>query len=211
MTRFSVRILIGLISATVSALLCTFLFLWLAAGEIYNYSDSYRPEDALEIDVVLCPAGGKGRIAAAAKIWSEIKAQREAKNLSVPVFFLSGMGSHANYQTLNDQNIPVELLNELKQSQVYFEDVSENTFENAKIFSSYARQHQWKKVLLVTSSYHMRRTQYVFNKALENDVLLKTFSVEAPYFDRDHWRHELYSLRVTWIEYLKWLYYHYSY
>lgn len=206
-----IRFTVGVFSAILGAALTASLFLWIAAGEIYDYTDSFDLLADIDVDAVICPAGGKGRIAAAAETWNAIRMEREKLKMPPPVFFLSGTGANADYNTLEDQQIPRTILSELRVAPVYFEDVSENTFENAKIFSSYVRQHQWKKVLLVTSGYHMRRAQFILRKALDYNVLVKTKTADAAFFDRNSWRKDSYSMRVTLLEYLKWLYYRYSY
>jgi uncharacterized SAM-binding protein YcdF (DUF218 family) len=185
-------------------------FLWIAAGEIYDYEDSFHlPQDASNIDVVLCLAGGKKRIPLAIDVWMKIKKIDEGKN--VPVLFLSGVGPKMGFETLKEQGIPKEVLADLKSEDVLFENVSENTFENAQIFASFVKQKKWRHVLLVTAGYHMRRAQFILKKVLDPDVEIKTMTVDAVHFDRNQWHNDPYAVRVTLMEYIKWLYYRYNY
>lgn len=192
-------------------------FLWMAAGEIYDYHDSFHLDEG-PVDVVLCLAGGKRRIPIAVDLWVKLKKEYPQ---SSPTLFLSGVGPLAGFETLLEQGVPKETVAQLKidhakaskvkKEEVIFEDVSENTFENAQIFSTFARQNRWKRVVLVTAGYHMRRAQFILQKALDPDVVVDTFTVDSVHFDRNEWHKDAYAVRVTLIEYIKWLYYRYSY
>jgi hypothetical protein len=66
-------------------------------------------------------------------------------------------------------------------------------------------------VVLVTAGYHMLRAQFILEKTLDKDVTVWTETVDVHHFDRNEWRKDEYAVRVTLIEYIKWLYYRYSY
>lgn len=195
-----------LLSGAFGIFLTTVLFLWVAAGEIYDYSDSFDLErDSGSVDVVVVLAGGRGRIPQAVTLWKEI---RERKPRSAePVLFLSGLGPGNGMETLMGQGVPLELIRHLNRENVVFENVSENTFENAQIFASFVRQKNWRHVVLVTAGYHMRRAEFLFRKALDPEVSIRTETVDARHFGRNEWHRDEYAVRVTVIEYLKWLYY----
>jgi uncharacterized SAM-binding protein YcdF (DUF218 family) len=198
-----------LLSGAFGIFLTTVLFLWVAAGEIYDYADSFDLErDSKSVDVVVVLAGGKGRIPQAVTLWKEIR-ERKPRNAG-PVLFLSGLGPGNGMETLMGQGVPLELIRHLNRENVVFENVSENTFENAQIFASFVRQKNWRTVVLVTAGYHMRRAEYLFRKVLDPEVSLKTETVDARHFGRNEWHQDEYAVRVTVIEYLKWLYYRYS-
>jgi uncharacterized SAM-binding protein YcdF (DUF218 family) len=188
------------------AIMSTVVFLWIAAGEIYDYQDTFRLGEN-RVDVVLCLAGGKRRIPIAAEVWDKVKRNQPVP----PTLFLSGVGPQAGYETLLEQGVPKDTVNVLRKEKVIFENVSENTYENAQIFATFARQNKWKKVVLVTAGYHMRRAEFILHQALDNDVDIDTFTVDAIHFDRNEWHKDAYAIRVTLIEYIKWLYYRYSY
>ncbi len=201
------RTLAVLLSILSGALLSAVAFLWFAAGEIYDYQDTFHlAEGSKQIDVVLCLAGGKKRIPVAVDLWSKIRTNHQE-----PVLFLSGVGPQADFMTLKEQGVPSAELGLLNKENVVFENVSENTFENAQLFASFVHQKKWKHVVLVTAGYHMRRAQYILQKILPPDVEISTFTVDAIHFDRTRWHKDSYALRVTMIEYIKWLYYRYNY
>lgn len=183
-------------------------FLWFAAGEIYDYQDTFELGQGEKIDVVLCLAGGKKRIPAAVELWQKVKALQATHP---PVLFLSGVGPQANLQTLIEQGVPASTVAQMKKEEVVFENVSENTYENAQLFSSFARQNKWKSVALVTAGYHMRRAEFILHKAVDPGVKIYTSTVDAVHFDRNEWHNDSYAIRVTLMEYIKWLYYRYSY
>ncbi len=199
----SLSLLLGAISSTA-------IFLWLAAGEIYDYQDNFSLErDGAKVDVVLCFAGGKGRILSAVNTWQKLRPMGES--IHTPILFLSGLGANVNVDTLAEQGISKEVLKLIKQEDVVFENVSTNTFENAQIFSSFLIQKKWKNVLLVTAGYHMKRSVDILRKAVGPEVNIYTSTVEAEHFDRNQWHKDAYAIRVTLLEYIKWLFYRYSY
>jgi uncharacterized SAM-binding protein YcdF (DUF218 family) len=189
------------------------VFLWFAAGEIYDYKDSYDiAKDAAQTDVVLVLAGGKKRIPDAVELWTKVRAIKKADHLEEPVLFLSGIGhTTSGTDTLVEQGIPKEIVAEFTKENAVFENVSENTFENAQLFSSFVRQKKWKHVVLVTAGYHMRRAHFILGKVLDPDVEVWTKTVDVNHFDRNEWRKDEYAIRVTLFEYIKWLYYRYNY
>jgi uncharacterized SAM-binding protein YcdF (DUF218 family) len=203
------KFLATLFSVLGGVVLSAGIFFWLAAGEIYDYQDSFEfDRDARSIDVVVVLAGGKGRIPLAVDLWKRIRALRPGPE---PVLFLSGVGPNTELESLKTQGVLEESLKLFNRNNLVLENVSENTFENAQLFSSFVRQKAWKSVLLVTASYHMRRAEFILKRALDSEVRLRTETLDAGNFGRNEWRKDGYSIRVTALEYLKWLYYRYTY
>jgi uncharacterized SAM-binding protein YcdF (DUF218 family) len=198
------------LSIVAGGLLAAAAFIWLAAGEIYDYSDTFDlARDGKDVDVVVVLAGGKGRIPLAVDLWSRIGQSRAPE--SEPVLFFSGVGPNTGMEALRAQGVSEAPLKRMSRENVVFENVSENTFENAQLFASFARQKHWKTIVLVTASYHMRRAEFILKKALDPDTRLRIETLDAGHFGRNEWRKDAYSIRVTAIEYVKWLYYRYSY
>jgi uncharacterized SAM-binding protein YcdF (DUF218 family) len=197
-------------SGLVGIFLTAILFLWFAAGEIYDYSDSFDLErDARVVDVVVVLAGGKGRIPQAVSLWKQIRDRRATGQ--EPVLFLSGIGPGNGMEILSGQGVPESLSRSLNRDNLVFENVSGNTYENAQIFAAFARQKKWKTAVLVTAGYHMRRAEFILRKVLDPETKILTETVDARHFDRNEWHQDEYAVRVTFLEYLKWLYYRYSY
>jgi uncharacterized SAM-binding protein YcdF (DUF218 family) len=199
-----------LLSVMVGGLLAAALLVWFAAGEIYDYSDSFDlSKDAKEIEVVVVLAGGKGRIPLAVDLWKKIRSAHSGR--TGPVLFLSGLGRNTGMDALPGQGVSSEDFKLFTKENLVFENVSENTYENAQLFASFARQKGWRQVVLVTASYHMRRAEFIFKRVLDPEVKVRTETLDAGHFGRNEWRRDGYSIRVTVIEYFKWLYYRYSY
>jgi uncharacterized SAM-binding protein YcdF (DUF218 family) len=198
------------LSVFVGMVLTSATFVWFAAGEIYDYSDSFDlTRDGKEIEVVVVLAGGKGRIPLAVELWKKIRTTRVGR--AEPVLFLSGLGRNTGVDALPGQGVSSEDIKLFTKENLVFENVSENTFENAQLFSSFARQKGWRQALLVTASYHMRRADFIFRRALDVEVRVRTETLDAGHFGRNEWLKDEYSISVTVLEYFKWLYYRYSY
>ena len=204
------RVIAFILSIISGILITAAIFLWFAAGEIYDYQDSFNlARDGSKIDVVVVLAGGKRRIPIAVELWRQISELKPVGQK--PVLFLSGVGPSAGPETLLEQGVPKSTVSLLTKENVIFENVSENTFENAQLFLSFARQKKWKHAVLVTAGYHMRRAEFILKKVIGNEVEIQTDTVDAVHFDRNEWHKDAYAIRVTLIEYIKWLYYRYNY
>ncbi len=185
-----------------------------AAGEIYEYQDSFDGAHLPSVDAVVCLAGGRGRLAMAGDLWYRYweRAQQAAlakAPMEIPILYLSGTGHQSNWALLAKQ-MRRGVVEVLAPKYLMIEDESENTEENAAWFSKNARKNQWKKILLVTSSYHMKRAKLVFERTLAQDglsVQIETASLFQEPFEPGEWLLSLHGVRVTVNEYLKWLWY----
>ena len=192
------------------------------AGAIYEYSDTVDGVNLPEVEAIVCLAGGRGRISAAADLWYRYWEMTHAPRvgtlvrLKVPILYLSGMGERASWATLTKLVRP-GVLAALKPDHVVIETESANTVENAKWVSRYGREHGWTRVLLVTSRYHMRRARMIFERvmslssdgvpAVRAPIGIETLSVYQEPFEPGEWREDYQGIRVTMTEYAKWLYY----
>jgi hypothetical protein len=184
------------------------------AGEIYDYTDSVDGVNLPAVDAVVCLAGGRGRIASAGDVWYRYWELAHSPQVGavarprVPVLFLSGMGERASLQTVRALVRP-GVVPALSPSQVIVETESTNTVENARHFARYARERGWKRVLLITSRYHMRRSRLIFEQVLSRGLpdQIETLSVYQEPFEPGEWREDWHGIRVTLTEYFKWLYY----
>jgi uncharacterized SAM-binding protein YcdF (DUF218 family) len=62
-----------------------------------------------------------------------------------------------------------------------------DTVEEAKALSGFVSDKHWRRVLLVTSSYHTRRARYIYRKVLPMSVSLDVVSAPDSGFDLDSW------------------------
>ncbi len=184
----------------------------LLAGDIYDYQDTVIQDDLPEIDAIVCLGGGRGRIGAAGDLWYRYWEAVQRSRLDaqkIPVLYFSGMGAQVSWPLLAKQ-IRKEISQKVRPEDVVIERESSNTDANARWLARYAQNHQWKKILLLTSSYHMKRAQFIFDhvlKAQENLIEIETVSVYQEPFAAHEWRSDPHGVRVTLMEYLKWIYY----
>jgi uncharacterized SAM-binding protein YcdF (DUF218 family) len=182
----------------------------MTAGQIYDYRETVRITDANlpEVDVIIALAGGKSRIAGAGDLWLAYykKAVENPGTRKVPVLYLSGVGQKADYPAIVKRMRP-EVREVLKKSSVFLETKSENTIENALYFKAYADKWGWKRAVLTTAAYHMRRSLLIFEKVLGPSVRLEVATLPADLLEQGGFTLGEYSNRVTLIEYFKWLYY----
>jgi uncharacterized SAM-binding protein YcdF (DUF218 family) len=182
------------------------------AGEIYKYKDSVNDALLPEVDAIVCLAGGRGRISAAGDLWYRYWEQSHGPvfpKRKVPTLYFSGMGHQANWNVLSKQ-LRRTVLQAIRQNEVIIENESSNTDTNARWLGRFAQERHWKKIVLLTSSYHMRRASFIFDHVLktnENPIEVETFSVYQEPFGIHEWKNEMNGIRVTLLEYLKWVYY----
>ena len=211
---------INLVLLSVSAFLVSavavFIFL---AGEIYEYQDTFDGVHLPKVDVIVCLAGGRGRIAEAADVWNRYRelalfpvkeAGKSPAPSRNPVLYISGMGPQANWNVFL-RNLRRGVRDVITPSDVVIENRSSNTYENAVVFSIFAQARGWERMLLITSRYHMKRARQIFEKVvpppLSRPLVIETLSVYQEPFEPGEWRWSLHGIRVSVIEYLKWIYF----
>lgn len=100
----------------------------------------------------------------------------------------------------------------IQPADVVLETESQNTESNALLLARFVELRGWKRVLLITSPYHMRRATYIFDRTMKNlglTVEVQTLSAFQEPFEPGEWRSSLHGVHVTLIEYGKWIYYRY--
>ncbi len=190
------------------SLFLAFACLW--AGDVYDYQDTVARGNLPQVDGIVCLAGGRGRIGLAGDIWLQYQEMSQVKkSKTVPVLYLAGMGPQVHWLQVIKQFKP-QVQKVIGPENVFIENESSNTVANAVWLAEFARKKNWHQILLLTSSYHMKRAQLIFEKVLKtrgNSVQLDTLSVYQDPFSRAHWRYDTNGMRVTLFEYVKSLYY----
>ena len=186
------------------------LFTFFKAGAIYEYADTLDGAYLPPADAIVVLAGGRGRIAAAGDFWFRYFEREEAGGGEVPPFlYISGMGPNSNWATFAHSVRP-GVLKAMKPSNVVLEVESRNTEENALWVVKNARLRGWKRIILMTSPYHMRRSRFIFAKVLdqtETKLEVDSLTIYQETYSSEEWRDSANGIRVTMLEYLKWLYY----
>lgn len=189
------------------------LLLLLVAGEIYDYQDTFDGVRLPDVDVVVCLAGGRGRIAASGDLWLRYWERSQDKDLprsarKLPTLFISGVASQTDWGIFS-KLLRRGVREVISPNDVVLERESSNTLENAQFFARVAKERGWRRVLLVTSPYHMRRAQLLFQNvgvAQGLELTVDTASVFQEPFEPGEWRGSLQGVRVTLEEYLKWVF-----
>ena len=64
---------------------------------------------------------------------------------------------------------------------------AENTREEAEVLAKLAQQKNWKRVIIVTSNYHTRRTRYIFRRVFPGNIVVSVAGARDGDFDAEHW------------------------
>ena len=202
------------LSLILSGFIGMFLGVWglvfLSAGEIYDYQDTLDGALLPQVDAIVCLAGGRGRIAASGDVWYRYwELSQKDKGFKLPILYISGMGQNSGWNVLARQLRP-GVLKVLSPKDVILETESSNTDANARYLGRKSKERGWQRILLMTSRYHMRRARLIFGRILkfmQLPIEVETLSVYQEPFEPGEWREGLNGIRVTMMEYMKWLYY----
>jgi uncharacterized SAM-binding protein YcdF (DUF218 family) len=70
---------------------------------------------------------------------------------------------------------------------VPFTHKADDTRDEAAVVSEFVASHGWKKILLVTSNYHTRRSQYIYEHMLPSSDQLLTVAAPDSDYDPNYW------------------------
>ena len=70
---------------------------------------------------------------------------------------------------------------------VKFPHRAANTREEAEALAGLVASHAWKRVLVVTSNYHARRTRFIFGRVFRPSVTVSVSAARNSEFDPSHW------------------------
>lgn len=69
------------------------------------------------------------------------------------------------------------------QSKIYIEEKSLDTIGNAYFSKQIIDKNGWRKILVITSDYHMKRTRWIFRKIFNKKYNIKFFSAPSVKFN----------------------------
>jgi uncharacterized SAM-binding protein YcdF (DUF218 family) len=72
---------------------------------------------------------------------------------------------------------------------------AENTREEAEALAKLAVQKNWKRVIIVTSNYHTRRTRYIFRRVFPGKIAVSVAGARDGEFDPEHWFEKRQSIK----------------
>ena len=166
---------------------------------LYEYPPNPPLESLPKDAVIICLAGGKHRIEAAYALFAEGVGER---------LLIVGAGRKATVMGLARlqgvevaQKIPWDRFEKIQ-----VETESRNTIENAYAVKRYVEQNpNVKKIILLTSSYHVRRAQFMISHQIPADVSITPFTPPNEQLGRKNWWHSWLGIQLTVEEYFKYL------
>jgi uncharacterized SAM-binding protein YcdF (DUF218 family) len=179
------------------ALLLFIIALRFLGDRLYDYpaSPNPLPKDSL----VVCLAGGKYRVEAAFNLFARGVGER---------LLIVGAGKKSNSFNLAKLHAEEALqkISAARFRQVEVETESRNTIENAFAVSRYLQQNPGpKNIILITSSYHMRRAQVMIENQVGYEVKVIPYPPENEILGGKNWWHTWLGIEITTVEYFKFL------
>ena len=180
----------------------------LSASSLYEFHETIRLDGVLpKTDAIVVLAGGRKRIRLAGRLWYRYVQEQK---IPVPLLYISGTGPYFDRDAIVDRLEPA-VEEALEERNLVIERESENTLENAEWAAQMAQELNWSAIVLITSSYHMKRARYVFERVMEKrlgrSLRIDTLAVNQSPFSAEEWQHTWKGIHVTLLEYFKWVFY----
>ena len=149
---------------SITVLICLFC-LWLGGFVLYVFDADFLGSSASQTisknsytskDAIVVLTGGRKRI----KTGFELLAEKKA-----PKLLISGVSTHQSKDRLMRQ---ARAKRGIKKQQVFIDYKAGTTVENALFSSKWIQKHGIKSIVLVTSTYHMRRSLLEFRSRMPN-------------------------------------------
>ena len=152
-----------------------------------------EPDNIETADAIIVLTGSKGRIDAGIKLLLEKKAK---------VLFVSGVGKKAVLGDLSKYllSFSPQDIEPLKESIVLGYSAN-STEENAIETAEWVQQHNYKKIILVTSNYHMPRSLLLLGFTMPNVEITPYPVIKS----KQYWQH-ISTVKLVFLEYNKFLF-----
>ena len=173
------------------------IILRILGDRLYDYPLS--PEPLPKNSLLVCLAGGKYRVEAAFDLYARGIGEKlliiGAGRKSTPI----GLAKiHAEDS--------LAIIPEERFQQIEVETESRNTIENAFAVSRYLQQNPGlKNIILITSSYHMRRAQVMIQNQVGDEYKIIPYPPEKEILNGENWWHSILGIQITSVEYFKYL------
>lgn len=131
---------------------------------------SLTPRD-VKTDAIVVLAGGRGRVEEGIRLYRAGQAKK---------LFLIGVDPSVKKR---------ELYRGEGAGNVYLEQASRNTLENAIYARDLIMRHKVGSIKLITSRYHMKRSTILFRNALPGDVAIYPHPVDSGNVKEEWWNH----------------------
>lgn len=169
----------------------------LAGDILYEFPANESLEVLHKDALIVCLGGGKGRIEAAFSLY----ASGVGKKL-----LIIGVGKRSTVTALLKNHAPELHISPDRINSVIVETESKNTIENAVALSQLLKQHSdGKKIILVTSGYHMRRAKFIIERIVSGGLEIIPFNPPNEIIEQQNWWHSWVGIQVTMIEFVKYI------
>ncbi len=182
------------------AIVCAVFLAWQASLFHEFLASLDRPPAPVErADAIVSLAGGSGRLDRGLELLLEGRAD---------VLLLSGTGRGAAIEDI----FPNRDLSELGSRVILLESRSTSTYENAiEAWAVLTSRGNVREVVLLTSNYHMLRSEYVFRKVFPPDVKIHAHPVASENVAPGRWWKDGRARKLVLNEYGKYVWYRIRY
>ncbi len=149
-------------------LVCGYLFLDFVDG-MGEYGSFEEP-----VDVIVVLTGGAGRIE---------KGLELMRKGTGKILILSGVNEASDMDAIFF-NQP---LTDREKKTILLEKISRSTYENAVEVGKLMEGLGMDSMMLITSTYHMKRAMYIFRDVIPDYIRIEPCSVSTPNFDETRW------------------------
>jgi uncharacterized SAM-binding protein YcdF (DUF218 family) len=169
------------------------LLIKVTGDQLYAYEANPNIDKIGKSTLIVCLAGGKGRIQSALSLYSR------GKGLAL---FIAGAGPKTTRETLLREHLPPEAIASISGSRrenIVVETQSRNTIENAYAIARFLRSNpEVTDIILITSAYHMRRSLLIVENALRGQVTVIPYTAkEGAAILRENWTSSWVGIGVT--------------
>lgn len=165
-------------------ILCMFVLLFVH----FAYTTFSMSQRDVKTDAIVVLAGGKGRVEEGIRLYRSHRARW---------LFLVGVDP-----LVRKNELFKEKQGERGGEDVFLEQASRNTLENALYARDLITRRQIRSVRLITSRYHMMRAVLIFNSVLPKDIAVYPFPVDSKNLKEEWWSHKG-SFRLLFGEFYK--------
>lgn len=172
------------------------------AADIYRFSQNLLPperdvEEHKTVDLIVVLTGGRGRF----KEGLDLLKKERASHL-----LISGTDPNTTLEDILSANSMTDL-EDVYRERIILGDLSQSTEENAEEIKSVSEKLNVESILLVTSSYHIRRAMNLLKRELKKAPVLEAqvyyHPVETPNFQREYWWKSVTGWQIFLSEYFK--------
>ena len=184
------------------------LLFFIGAGiwikDLYEFSQVIRSSETLspleqesDVDLIVVLTGGQGRFLAGLEL---------LKRFPRAWLLVSGAETFVTLDDVLKAN-GVEDLEDKERSRIWLGKFSRNTIENATEVREIAEKVEAHKIILVTSSYHVRRALELVKREMAKSLLkspkIYFHPVESPNFPKTGWWRKVIGWKIFFSEYFK--------